>query len=220
MTIGDLTLFGMIALFMLLVVLGVIAFQLIYQVQMLDGNTWQRVVTPTLFVLCYLMIQILAEVDSDIFKLNHSIRKTRLGIFIALMLLIMILEFFINQQVKRMYSLNLSFNAIKESMDNLPLGICFSKRDGLSMLVNKKMNELSQALTGRIYLNIQDLKGQILFGDLPEHVELIRSAPVIIIKIKYNYWEIETIDHDHILETQARDVTREIVLLTEIKENN
>ena len=39
-------------------------------------------------------------------------------------------------------------SSVKESMDNLPAGLCFSRKSGLVILCNRRMNELSQIITG------------------------------------------------------------------------
>lgn len=44
---------------------------------------------------------------------------------------------------------HLSRNAIKESFDNLPAGICFFDENGLPVLCNRRMHSLVYAITGR-----------------------------------------------------------------------
>ena len=43
---------------------------------------------------------------------------------------------------------SISPSSVKESFDNLPTGLCFSKPNGTVQLVNHKMNELSYLITG------------------------------------------------------------------------
>ena len=67
-------------------------------------------------------------------------------------------------------------SSIKESLDHLDTGLCFSQPNGLIMLTNHRMNELSHAIFGKALQNA-NLFWQSLAGDLPvEGVERIAAG--------------------------------------------
>lgn len=51
--------------------------------------------------------------------------------------------------------------AIKESVDNLPSGICFADRNGVIVLCNRQMHRLSHALTGRDLQDLRELRSAL-----------------------------------------------------------
>ena len=67
-------------------------------------------------------------------------------------------------------------SSIKESLDHLDTGLCFSQPNGLVMLTNHRMNELSHAIFGKALQNAE-LFWQALTTDPPvEGVERIASG--------------------------------------------
>ena len=67
-------------------------------------------------------------------------------------------------------------SSIKESLDQLETGLCFSQPNGLVMLINHRMNELSHAVFGKAVQNA-NLFWQSLAGDPPvEGVERIAAG--------------------------------------------
>ena len=59
---------------------------------------------------------------------------------------------------------NISAWSVKETMDDVPCGVCVSDSCGHVVLSNKKMRELSRMLTGAPLQNYEDLK-QVLDGN-------------------------------------------------------
>lgn len=59
---------------------------------------------------------------------------------------------------------NISAWSVKETMDDVPCGVCVSDSWGRIVLSNKKMRELSRMLTGVVLQNYEDLK-QVLDGN-------------------------------------------------------
>lgn len=59
---------------------------------------------------------------------------------------------------------NISAWSVKETMDDVPCGVCVSDSWGRIVLSNKKMRELSRMLTGGVLQNYEDLK-QVLDGN-------------------------------------------------------
>ena len=59
---------------------------------------------------------------------------------------------------------NISAWSVKETMDDVPCGVCVSDSWGRIVLSNKKMRELSRMLIGAVLQNYEDLK-QVLDGN-------------------------------------------------------
>lgn len=53
---------------------------------------------------------------------------------------------------------SISFWSVKETIDNVPCGVCVSDPLGRIVLSNKKMRELGRKLTGEALQNYEDLK--------------------------------------------------------------
>ena len=85
--------------------------------------------------------------------------------------LIMVIIDAVNQRKKA-----ITPSSIKESLDQLETGLCFSQPNGLVLLINHKMNELSHALFGKAIQNA-NLFWKALVSDQPvEGVERIASG--------------------------------------------
>ena len=75
--------------------------------------------------------------------------------------IIIVIISFVNVPLSVVYLFNLkkwvethvSFISLKEGIDALPIGICFYTIDGLSLLINSKMEELCYNITGHALFN-------------------------------------------------------------------
>ena len=59
---------------------------------------------------------------------------------------------------------HLTAGAVKETIDNLPAGVCFGEESGTVALSNVKMNELARAVTGRPLRNLRELEKRTADG--------------------------------------------------------
>ena len=97
---------------------------------------------------------------------NHPsfLLKISIWIFLAGMsLLIICLCLMIRSEIITCRK-NISAWSVKETMDDVPCGVCVSDSWGRIVLSNKKMRELSRMLTGGVLQNYEDLK-QVLDGN-------------------------------------------------------
>ena len=97
---------------------------------------------------------------------NHPsfLMKIPIWIFLAGMsLLIICLCLMIRSEIITCRK-NISAWSVKETMDDVPCGVCVSDSWGRIVLSNKKMRELSRMLTGAVLQNYEDLK-QVLDGN-------------------------------------------------------
>lgn len=97
---------------------------------------------------------------------NHPsfLLKIPIGIFLAGMsLLIICLCLLVKNEILTCRK-NISAWSVKETMDDVPCGVCVSDSWGRIVLSNKKMRELSRMLIGAVLQNYEDLK-QVLDGN-------------------------------------------------------
>ena len=97
---------------------------------------------------------------------NHPsfLMKIPIWIFLAGMsLLIICLCLLVRNEILTCRK-NISAWSVKETMDDVPCGVCVSDSWGRIVLSNKKMRELSRMLTGAVLQNYEDLK-QVLDGN-------------------------------------------------------
>lgn len=125
---------------------------------------------------------------------------------------------YINLLKKRKIILNT--NSIKESLDFMPEGICFSSMDGTPLLVNTKMHEISDELFGEIVLNTNICDKKLKDNEVEDGITIIRSEPDYIVKSKDCVWNIKHKFHGNIKEVIATDITEIYRLTEEIEEKN
>ena len=97
---------------------------------------------------------------------NHPsfLLKIPIWIFLAGMsLLIICLCLLVRNEILTCWK-NISAWSVKETMDDVPCGVCVSDSWGRIVLSNKKMRELSRMLIGAVLQNYEDLK-QVLDGN-------------------------------------------------------
>ena len=121
---------------------------------------------------------------------------------------------------------HISLISIKESLDNLPAGICFFDSNGIVLLVNKKMNDISLLLTGKVLLNGGEFWNHILKVSEKQYHSYAYSNNEIQIKfsdekvISFQRY-VHAIEEKEIYEIDAIEIT-ELYKLTkklEIKSN-
>lgn len=115
--------------------------------------------------------------------------------------------------------------AIKESLDNLPDGVCFFDKDGRTLLVNKQMNRIC----GEMF-DTEILNGELFWKQLVERVEKelqrgICEASVVTVCTKdERIWEFRRntlhIGKNEICELVAHDLTEQYGLSQELEERN
>ncbi|MEE0982049.1 MAG: hypothetical protein U0K91_10210, partial [Acutalibacteraceae bacterium] len=59
-------------------------------------------------------------------------------------------------------------SSVKEGFDNLPTGLCFSRKNGMVQLVNHQMNTLSYLLTGSDIQNAESFWHLVSVGQLDD----------------------------------------------------
>lgn len=139
---------------------------------------------------------------------------------LMLFLVILLIEIYCFCQNRRKAVNIITYDSIKESLDNLPSGICFSDSNGTPLLINHTMHKIAYQTFGEMVLNIEECRKKIKNGNVSKNVSLIRSNEENIIKTDTAIWNIKETIHGDILETIALDITEEFHLTDEITVQN
>ncbi len=104
--------------------------------------------------------------------------------FFALFLLISASSAFLLFRERKRVKNSITRGSIKESMDNLPMGVCFCTPDGMVLLSNKSMNKLCFDILGRELQDGEYFWQQILQKrtDTPSDVEENGERPIVRLK--------------------------------------
>ncbi len=136
-----------------------------------------------------------------------------------LLLAVFVGDLFLFQKIKAVKRRTLGRNAIKETMDNLPDGIYFSRKDGTPLLVNKQMQQISYDVFGKMLANDLACASYIQERKIRPMVEVLNESPLVI-KAENKVWLIGTLDYDEVKETLAYNITQEWAMVQEIEEKN
>ena len=116
-------------------------------------------------------------------------------------------------------------SSIKESTDDLPMGICFAKKDGLTLLVNRKMYMLSLVIMGTALQNAKHFWEMVTTGELPEGIRRVKEGdePVLVLQ-NGSVWtfskEYIKVDRETVVQVLAVDTTDLYNLRFELESKN
>ncbi|MGN0658625.1 MAG: sensor histidine kinase [Emergencia sp.] len=116
-------------------------------------------------------------------------------------------------------------NAVKESLDALPDGICFFEGDGQPLLVNTRMHRFSSDLFGGEILNCELFWEKLNRGDFSGGAELLSTSPAVTIRTaEGGVWDFRRkellVGGCLIHEMTAFNVTRQYTLSEELTRRN
>ena len=178
---------------------------------------------PALFGLSALLVlaallpaQVVAELGTGHIHLAEYVLSMPLFGFIAYLLLLLFFEGALARKLFKLKKEQLGENSVKESVDNLPDGICFSKRDGTPLLVNRQMQEISHQVFGKKLVNDLLCAREIEANRIQPRTKILQREPLII-ESNSKVWQIKIIHHGLVKETLAYDITLEWALYEEIE---
>lgn len=172
-----------------------------------------------IFLLSFFSIQILAEIGTGKLYIAKPMIDLPVYLFIILDLFLCTLEILFEISFIKIKNSTIGKNSIKESMDNLPDGICFSKLDGTPLLVNRVMQDISYAVFGNMLVNDVVCVEDVRNNKIKKDARILQQDPLIIEALG-DIWHIKTIIHDNFRETLAYKITLEWGLYQEIEEKN
>ena len=172
-----------------------------------------------IFLLSFIPLQILAELGTGKIYIAKPFVKLPLYLFIVYNLIILSIEIILSKKFLEINKTVIGNNSIKESMDNLPDGICFSKYDGSPLLVNRVMQDLCYAVFGNMLANdlvcIEDIRN----NNIKKDAKILKRDPIVIEALG-DIWQMKYIYHKKYRETLAYKITLEWALYQEIEEKN
>lgn len=149
-----------------------------------------------------------------------------LHIAFAIIQLMLVVNGFVMEEKKR----KVSFvrNSIKEAIDNLPIGMCFSNSNGRIILANKNMYHLIFRLTGKAVINVENLWDELKAGrEFPRARKLIEYSSDDMVSLEtYNHEVYQimrrtiSLGDKEYYETKVYMVTRLHELMSEISVEN
>lgn len=159
--------------------------------------------------------QVVAELGTGHMHVATYFLSMPLFGFIAYLLLLLLLEGALARKLSKLKKEQLGENSVKESVDNLPDGICFSKHDGTPLLVNRQMQEISYQVFGKKLVNDLLCARDIEANRIMPRTKILQREPLIV-ESNSKVWQIKIIHHGLVKETLAYDITLEWALYEEI----
>ena len=167
------------------------------------------------------LVQMMAELGSKRMLVAVPFLKIGVFSFTACLFGIVALQIIIYIKIRRMRMQGIGKNSIKESMDNLPDGLCFSKLDGTPALVNRQMQMISYEVFGKHLIN--DLTCARLAREckVSDTTQILQKDPLVIGACG-KIWLNQIIEDKEkkYRETIAYNITEEWSVLGEIKKKN
>lgn len=126
---------------------------------------------------------------------------------------------------RRRHKSMLPYNAVKESLDALPDGVCFSAQDGQPILVNAGMQRICGELFDTQLLNARLFWEKLTQGEIAERGKIIRLEPsVVVCTDDGSVWDFQSHDlmvkQTHVRELVAYNITAQYQLGQELDERN
>lgn len=115
--------------------------------------------------------------------------------------------------------------SIREALDNLPSGLCFSGESGIKYLTNRRMYELSQALSGHLLRNAQELWQELREPVLSPGAERVEGGDAPAFRLANgSVWQFTRSElmlaGERYLQTTAADITKHYALTQELAKSN
>lgn len=112
-------------------------------------------------------------------------------------------------------------SSVKEGFDNLPTGLCFSRKNGMVQLVNHQMNTLSYLLTGSDIQNAESFWQLVSVGQLDDDVERISLGERPEIRFRNgSVWSFARENLDSVVQIIATDITEYLLLSKTLEQKN
>lgn len=219
MQLGSLNIYRLGLLFIINAIILVISINIVIE----SSNTMvfrkYFLYSSLIFISSLIPLQILAELGTGKIYLAKPLLQLPLYLFVFYDLLILIIEIIFSKKLIERSKTIIGNNSIKESMDNLPDGICFSKYDGTPLLVNRVMQDISYAVFGNMLANDLACAEDIRNNNIKKDAKILQRNPLIVETLG-DIWQIKIVDHEKIKETLAYKITLEWNLYQEIKAKN
>lgn len=167
------------------------------------------------------LLQFLAELGSGRMLVARPFLNLGVYSFASYLVSIAAIQVALYLRVRRERPRTIGKNSIKESMDKLPDGLCFSKMDGTPALVNGQMQMISYEVFGKHLINDLTCARLADEGKVSKKTKILQKDPLIIgLDGKVWYFQIIVNEEKKIRETIAYNITEEWAVLRKIKNKN
>lgn len=175
----------------------------------------------------FVMMENVYYISKEKPRTNISIMLLKQPVVFTILLLVFIFIISIVLIIKslKMYKNEITPQSIREGFDNFPSAISIVNEKGFPVLVNRKMYDIIEQITGRDFQKIDDLKNAI--NDDNENIEIVEkiSQEDISIKLKdKSIWNLKEyliqVDSEKYNQTIISNITQIYNLSDELKRKN
>lgn len=219
MTLSTLKTYDLTILFLISTIILLISIKIVVETANIKIYSKNLLFGLIIFLLSFLPMQLLAEIGTGKFYMAKVLGRLPVYLFVIYQIFICSLETIFTINFIKTNSKEIGKNSIKESMDNLPDGICFSKLDGTPLLVNKVMQDISYEVFGSQLVNDVICAEDIKNNKIKKEARILQINPLVIETLG-EIWQIKVILHDNVRETLAYKITLEWELYQKIEEKN
>ncbi|MCQ2462175.1 MAG: hypothetical protein MJ177_02070 [Clostridia bacterium] len=163
----------------------------------------------------HLQLDYAETINGKSVRCQFPLAKMSLALILGIQAVLLILSLVLLHYCRKWEKTHLTVMSVKESLDNLPVGICYCNTDGKVLLINNKMHEFikeAELTSGH--------NPVVCFGKLKEDAEtdpVFEMADGSIYILRKN--EINSED-DCFIEYLALDITKKYQLIRELETEN
>ena len=206
MTLLDLKDFILVILFIINMIILIISIKNVVMTANNRIHSYYFIFALGTFILSFIPVQILAEIGREKFYLSKHFLKLPIHFLYLYNILICTLEIILIMEFSKRQKKSIGKNSIKESMDNLPNGICFSKLDGTPLLVNRIMQDISYEVFGKMLVNDLVCAENIKNNKFRPNIKILQRDPLVLESLG-QIWQIKIFYHCLVKETIAYNIT-------------
>ena len=200
-----------------------LAFSVRLMIELLDmkPKSWLFISSVLMVIINISLLQFLAELGSGRMLVSRPFLNLGIYSFASYLVSIAAIQLALYLRVRRERPRTIGKNSVKESMDKLPDGLCFSKMDGTPALVNGQMQMISYEVFGKHLINDIRCARLIDEGKVSKKTKILQTDPLVIgLDGKVWYFQIIVNEEKKFRETIAYDITEEWAVLRKIKNKN
>lgn len=208
-------------IFAICMVLLAISLRLMIELMDIKPKSAAFIASVFLVLVNLFLVQILAELGSRRMLISKPFLNLWVSNFTSYLFGIALAQIDLFFRLRRIRKSQIGKNSIKESMDNLPDGLCFSKLDETPTLVNRQMQMISYEVFGKHLIN--DLTCARLAREckVSDSTQILQKDPLVMGACgKIWLYQIIEDKEKKYRETIAYNITEEWGVLGEIKKKN
>lgn len=163
----------------------------------------------------HLQLDYSRKINGEVIRYPSPLARTSLVLILFTLTVFLLLSLVLLHYCRKWEKTHLTVMSVKESLDNLPVGICYCDTDGKVLLINNKMHEfIKEAKT------ISGSNPVVCFGKFKKDGEtdpVFEMSDGSIYILRKN--EINS-ESDHFIEYLALDITKKYRLTREVETEN